>query len=149
MCVYKNHAFICFSRPPSWSGTLTSEHCQLQRWFRIFSVRYSADKESVVKNTALTLNEGCIIQRSFGIRAVSDRADSESSLYQTVLFQNPRRRIQRWSWIALYNTLVIHRYCTDSIFKSKTDGKHSELKKLKKFSLIIYIVSLNKNSKNY
>jgi hypothetical protein len=22
MCVYKNHAFICFGRPPSWSGTI-------------------------------------------------------------------------------------------------------------------------------
>ncbi len=23
MCVYKKHAFICFGRPPSWSGTST------------------------------------------------------------------------------------------------------------------------------
>jgi hypothetical protein len=26
MCVYKNHAFICFGRPPSWSGTVSSEY---------------------------------------------------------------------------------------------------------------------------
>ncbi len=25
MCVYKNHAFICFGRPPSWSGTIIVE----------------------------------------------------------------------------------------------------------------------------
>jgi hypothetical protein len=30
MCVFKNHAFIYFLRPPSWSGTLTL--CMLASW---------------------------------------------------------------------------------------------------------------------
>ncbi len=36
MCVYKNHAFICFGRPPSWSGTMVVADSRPYCWWAPF-----------------------------------------------------------------------------------------------------------------
>jgi hypothetical protein len=103
-----------------------NQRCQIQCWFRISAVGYSANSESALSDTALSPNQRCIwqrwllqrrndkvkqtfenwyqccpIQRLFQISAVSYSADSESALLDTSLILNQRCIIQRWFWISV------------------------------------------------
>ncbi len=82
------------------TALIPNQCCQIQRWFWISVVGYSANSSSVLYPTALNASKEKLLDKNIPLKTdisvVGYSTHSESALYHTALIPNQRCRIHRW-----------------------------------------------------